>query len=176
MDNIDAARQMTEHLLTHGHTRIDFLDPWKSTTDDEHHSRRDRVDGYRSVMEKAGLTPRVWRKDNTLEDVQAVVYRLLDRPDRPTAVLCYWFDCVPTIFRVALDLGLSIPRDISVATFGPEEMDAFDLRVTAMLDQTYQLSRSCVEMLCQIVNGGEPEPASLKVPFVWQENGTTGRR
>ncbi|HEY3331021.1 MAG TPA: LacI family DNA-binding transcriptional regulator [Capsulimonadaceae bacterium] len=176
MDNVDGARKLTEHLVSLGHTRIDYIDPYEAPIEDEHHSRRDRVEGYTVAMHAAGLSPRIWRPTGMpgyRQEAEPLVKEVLNRPDRPTAIISYWFNCVPTIFREAASLGLRVPEDLSVTTFGPERMEGLDLRVSAMLEQTYHLGTASVEMLCQIIDGQNEAPPSRMLPFMHLDCGTT---
>ena len=49
--------------------------------------------------------------------VETVARELLDRPDRPTAVLCFSDAFAVATIRVAQSLGLRVPEDLSVVGF-----------------------------------------------------------
>ena len=61
-----------------------------------------------SLLVTGGLDP---------DSVDATARRLLDRPDRPTAVFCYNDALAAGVFRQAVRLGISIPNDLSVIGF-----------------------------------------------------------
>lgn len=55
--------------------------------------------------------------DNHEEDALAAARLALTLPDRPTAVLCFSDLVAWAVVRVARELGLSVPRDVSVVGF-----------------------------------------------------------
>ncbi|HEY3332868.1 MAG TPA: LacI family DNA-binding transcriptional regulator [Capsulimonadaceae bacterium] len=172
MDDIDASRQITQRLLDLGHKRIDYVDPWAQGT---HHTRFDREQGYSNAMVEAGLEPRVWKSATPPvfdDDIEPIIKAMLNAQNRPTAVIAYWFNCVPTIIREASVRGLRVPEDLSIATFGPERMEGLNLKVSAMLEQTYTMGTAGVEMLCEIIDGDNTELPSRKLPYTWCDGGT----
>lgn len=108
-------RALMAHLLELGHRRIGFV---YGTARDVHGF--DRLLTYREALEKAGLTGDKSLEAHcgeTLEEAYRAAYTLLDRPDRPTALLVINDMLAIAVLRAAADLGLSIPGDLSVASF-----------------------------------------------------------
>ena len=115
-DERQGASDAVAHLVDLGHRRIGYL----GHDDAESIAVRERSDSYRHSLREAGLAV-----DESLlvtggldpDSVDATARRLLDRPDRPTAVFCYNDALAAGVFRQAVRLGISIPNDLSVIGF-----------------------------------------------------------
>ncbi|MGT2462705.1 LacI family DNA-binding transcriptional regulator [Sinomonas atrocyanea] len=111
-DDAAGARAATEHLLDLGHTRIVHLTGprW------EGHTERQRA--YREAMHDAGLPPRVVAAPEfTFEAAQAAAARILEGPDRPTAVFAHNDQMALGVREAAEALGLRVPGDLSVVGY-----------------------------------------------------------
>jgi LacI family transcriptional regulator len=108
-------RALMTHLLELGHRRIGFI--YGVAQDVQGF---DRLFTYRQVLEEAGLPGNADYEvhcGDKLEDAYQAAYALLNRPDRPTALLVINDMLAIAVIRAANDLGLSIPGDLSVAGF-----------------------------------------------------------
>jgi LacI family transcriptional regulator len=114
IDNVSAARQVTNYLLDLGHRRIGTITgPLHLTTG------RGRLDGMLQAMEARGLAPHPAdiRSGEFREDVAYSVAReIVDRPDRPTALYVASGVMALGVMRALADLGLKCPEDISIAS------------------------------------------------------------
>jgi len=114
IDNVSAARQVTNYLLDLGHRRIGTITgPLHLTTG------RGRLDGMLQAMEARGLAPLPGhvRSGEFREDVAYSVAReIIDRPDRPTALYVASGVMALGVMRALADLGLKCPEDISIAS------------------------------------------------------------
>ncbi|WP_326555164.1 LacI family DNA-binding transcriptional regulator [Micromonospora sp. NBC_01813] len=105
----------TRHLLDLGHRRIAVI-----SGPVEMLGARARLEGCRAAMDSVGV-----RLDDDLvrsgrfyyEDGQRLGRELLDRPDRPTAVICGNDLQALGVYTAAWQLGLRIPDDLSVVGF-----------------------------------------------------------
>lgn len=115
IDDREAAREMTRHLLALGHERIAFVTGHPNQT-----ASRLRLQGYRDAMAQAGLAP-----DPLLVAKGLFHYRsgldaaesLLALDPRPTAVFASNDDMAAAAVAVAHRLGLDVPGDLTVAGF-----------------------------------------------------------
>ena len=115
-DEEQGAREAVEHLIALGHTRIGYV----AHDSQETIAVRLRAKAVRDTLAGNGL-----EIDETLmlsgpsdpAGADDTARRLLDRPDRPTAVFCYNDGFAAGVYRQAARLGLSIPEDLSVVGF-----------------------------------------------------------
>ncbi|WP_374944471.1 LacI family DNA-binding transcriptional regulator [Sphingomonas sp.] len=115
MDDVAAAREMTEHLLALGHRDIGFV-----RGDPEHSVSQRRWDGFQAAMADARIVPREDRVapgDFSFLSGLAAGERLLGAPERPTAVFASNDDMALGVLMAAVKLGLSVPDSLSIAGF-----------------------------------------------------------
>lgn len=116
VDDRLAALEMTRHLIGLGHKRIGFLAGRQG-----HVATLLRRQGFEEAYAVAGLPrpdPTLVRPADFSFEVAVVEARaLLTRPDRPTAIFASNDEMAAAVLFVANDLGLSVPRDLSVTGF-----------------------------------------------------------
>lgn len=109
-DDETGARQATEHLLSLGHHRIAHLQgPGEIAAL--------RRAGYEGAMRTAGHAPRVVAGGMSEESGYAAAHRLLDAPDRPTAIFAFNDIAAVGVLSAAADQGLAVPGDLSVVGY-----------------------------------------------------------
>ncbi len=115
VDNELGARIATEHLLSLGHTRIAHL-----SGDANMASVPVRRDAFVRAMKNAGLVVpenciQICRYDGSSS--YEIARQMLLKPNRPTAIFAGNDAIAMTILDAARDLGISVPRDLSVIGF-----------------------------------------------------------
>lgn len=115
MDDVQAADDMTSHLIALGHRRIGFV------IGHPNHTASDlRLFGYRRALDRAGLPfePKYVRPGAfDFASGEAAADILLDLPARPTAIFASNDDMAAGVLTVAHRRGLSVPAELSVAGF-----------------------------------------------------------
>jgi DNA-binding LacI/PurR family transcriptional regulator len=121
------ARAAGQYLLDLGHRRIGLLmsglhgphgliDPADVTIDGW--AAKQRLLGWLDALGPAGVIPLVARQPGTdPEKPRLGARQLLDRPDRPTALLCFSDAIAHAALREAHDLGIEVPRELSIIGF-----------------------------------------------------------
>lgn len=127
LDDRPGARAAAQHLLDLGHRRIALLttahgQPPGPVPDAAHagvgYVSRERVEGWMSALGPAGAdVVAVNLDDNLEEDALEAARTTLTLPDRPTGVLCFSDVVAWAVVRVAHELGLSVPGDVSVVGY-----------------------------------------------------------
>lgn len=127
VDDRSGARAAARHLIDLGHRRIGLLlsglhgthglvTPADLTADG--HASKQRMLGWRDALDAAGITPLMARQAGAnLEQAKAGARLLLDRPDRPTAILCFSDAVAHGVLQTAEDLGIGVPDELSVVGF-----------------------------------------------------------
>jgi LacI family transcriptional regulator len=155
-DELDGARQAMRHLLDLGHQRITFL----LGEQPPHYSVTGRQEGYAASMREAGFGAHI---SVFTESGESFVESLRSDQNRPTAVLVYTHRQAVKLLQQLWDAGLSVPQDLSVATFSnayPVEEVIPPLTTVAL--PTEQMGRAAAEMLLdQIETEGQAEPKRL---------------
>lgn len=115
IDDFHAGKEMAEHLIQHGHTRIGFI---RGRNDLSASARR--YDGFATALHEAGLEvePRLVQEgDYTYRSGLDATEKLLSQPQPPTAIFASNDDMAAAAISVAHRQGLEVPRDLSVVGF-----------------------------------------------------------
>jgi LacI family transcriptional regulator len=115
IDDFRASQDMTEHLISYGHSRIAFIKGHPNQT-----ASALRYEGFQAALSAAGIA-----SDHTLVQQGYFTYRsgleaaekLLARKRPPTAIFASNDDMASAAISVAHRRGLEVPRDLSVVGF-----------------------------------------------------------
>ena len=109
----EASAKMTRYLASLGHRKIAFIKGHR-----QHKAVHERYLGYKDGLADSGLEfieGFVADGDNSIGSGEACARQLLEQQDRPTALFAANDDMAAGVIRVADQIGLKIPRDVSVA-------------------------------------------------------------
>jgi LacI family transcriptional regulator len=153
IDDHEAAREMTHHLIKLGHGRIGFM-----LGDPRHGATRRRLDGYLLALSEAGIAP-----DNALIAQGTFTYRSgLDAAEKilglakpPTAIFSSNDDMAAAAVAVAHRRGLDVPGDLSIAGFDDAPLaTTIWPELTTIRQPIGDMSRLALELLVEEIAGG----------------------
>lgn len=162
-DNVTASTLLTQHLMAQGHRRIGFI-----STDNRISTSRDRMYGYRSALDVAGIAfdsslvyeESIGENDNGY----AMAYKLLTRQDRPSAVVTGNSLVLMGFVQACADLRIRIPDDIAVASFDEIEFASVLCPFFTVMDlPAIQMGIHATERLIQIIRNPESKPINRKL-------------
>ncbi|WP_395691047.1 LacI family DNA-binding transcriptional regulator [Nocardioides sp.] len=134
IDDEQAARHATDHLLDLGHRRIAYVGGAVEGVLD-FTAPAARLAGYRAAIEAVGIAPDAALEADGSFTVAGGVragHRLLSAPERPTAIFAGSDEMAFGVLRAARELGLRVPEDLSVIGIDDHEMSViFDLTTIA---------------------------------------------
>ena len=166
-DDFEAGARATNALLKLGHTRIlycDFTTIWGSSS--EHYSSRDRSEGYLMAMKNAGCEPSLVRAQH-IPKAERMTFceQLLSGPNRPTAAIAYTqWSAFPLGFALA-KLGLSLPTDFSMVSFGPTRFDCLNTEIDTFIEPQIAVAKLAVQTVFDKIADPMHSIASRSVPF-----------
>ena len=111
----EAGELLTEHVLSRGHRRIGFIQG-----DARHGSSHKRLRGFLECLRGHGHVPdkRLIAEGRfTFESGRDAAHKLLRMKSRPTAIIASNDDMAAGAIVAARELGLDVPRDVSVVGF-----------------------------------------------------------
>ena len=120
VDDRGGARAAAEHLVRLGHRRIALVTRMDEPRVASSYTVTSRMEGWRAVLDGAGLEPIVVNATASTEDAgHDAAQALLDLPTkrRPTAVLAYSDRIAVGVMQAAQDRELIVPNDLSVVGF-----------------------------------------------------------
>jgi DNA-binding LacI/PurR family transcriptional regulator len=163
VDSRAGLRIATEHLIAQGHRKIAHM-----TGDINQPSYEDRRLGYLDAMSAAGLpvppeylVTSWYIVEESMKDSRA----LLTLPNRPTAIATASDHIACGILRVAKELGLSIPRDLSVTGFDDiPSASLVEPQLTTIRQPLVSIGQRAAQMLLEQIEGGERASSYLAEP------------
>ncbi|NLX07826.1 MAG: substrate-binding domain-containing protein [Phycisphaerae bacterium] len=183
-DNYGGGYRVGQELVRRGHRRIGYIGTLNA------HTIRERLDGLRDAVNDAGLPfDRSLAVDLLDADGEKITgdwrervcqrtRELLRRDDRPSAV---FFSCDSQAmvgYRAIKELGLRIPKDLSVVGFdGDEAGEWLDPGLTTVSQQAERMGSEAVAMLTKRLarRNGSGEAAHRVVETVWVERESVAR-
>jgi LacI family transcriptional regulator len=175
-DDVEGGRIATRHLLALGHERIGFIgeDP---TNDFGFTASPAREQGYREVLEEAGITPRreylrYGPHDRTV--AQRLTEQLLAQRERPTAVFASSDVQATGVLAATRAAGLRVPDDVSVVGFDDIEISAY-AGLTTVRQPLFESGRLGAQLLLEALTAnGATQPTVKELPLELVERSTTG--
>ncbi|NEN04316.1 substrate-binding domain-containing protein [Diaminobutyricibacter tongyongensis] len=175
-DEVGGAIAAVTHLVEAGHTRIGFLN-----NDDDVPATHLRFAGYRQVLGEHGIPfdeSLVASSPSETLPGYALAREMLSRDDRPTALFCYNDRMAMGAYRAAAELGLEIPRDLSIVGFDNQELIAANLfpGLTTVALPHYEMGAWAVETLVHLIHGEAEfrlladKPTLLHCPLVIRDS------
>jgi LacI family transcriptional regulator len=172
VDHRAGAAAATRYLVGLGHRRIALL-----TADAHMRPSRERIAGFRAVFAEAGIddaNARLCIQPSPMDFTQGSTLALLRGSERPTAIIALGTRILAGVLRAARDLGLSVPRDLSVLSVGDTDLAAVHTpAITALRWSLEDVGRAAAELLLQQLRGDAGQTQSralLPVDLVLRES------
>ena len=184
-DDFNAAALATRELIGLGHRRIDYLDlaHGEASLAGDHYSARDREAGYAHAMREAGLPPRTHRSAEHLPPEQRLpmLHAVLDRPDRPTAMIGYgpresqamFIACLERRWRSGRELSHVHFEDVRSESGHPATRFVATAASACVIDQE-QLGRSAIDLLTRKIAEPDRPLDPVALPFTFARGETIG--
>lgn len=159
-DNLRGAQLAVEHLLELGHRRIAML-----TGRPDLQSAQLREQGYRSAL-GALVDEELVQPGGYDADLSAAsVRRLLDAPNRPTAIFAANDVSAIATVEVAAELGLRVPEDVSVVGFDNIPESAMCSPPLTTVEQPIRtMGHRAIGLLISLIRGEPAEVTHITLP------------
>jgi LacI family transcriptional regulator len=173
VDNVRGGALIAGELLREGHRRIASIWGPAATS-----TGRDREQGIRATLEEHGVELHAQdtrRGAYTYGTGHRGATELLDRPDRPTALLCANDVIALGALNACRRLGLRVPQDVSVVGFDDIGMADWDLiRLTTVRQDLRRLASIAVDLVREEIAGTRAAPQRVVLDPVLVRRGTLG--
>jgi DNA-binding LacI/PurR family transcriptional regulator len=158
-DNTGAIRELADLLVSLGHRRLAHV----SGPMDYVHGRERRSTWQRAV-EATGVAESVIADgDFTHEGGVRAAEQLLSRADRPTAVFCANDLMAIGFMNRAMELGLRVPEDVSVAGLDGINLGSYVRpTLTTITTSPHALGRRAGAMLLHVIDGGDVDDEQIE--------------
>jgi LacI family transcriptional regulator len=161
-DHAAGAEQAMRHLLALGHRRIAAITGppgWMAEVE--------RLRGYEAALVAAGLErdpALVLSADFEVEPGAEAAGRLLDLPERPTAIFCFNDWMAVGAMRAAQERALRVPEDVSVMGYGDVVWASYlTPTLTTIRQPLTDMGRTAVSLL-ERIRAGERGTMRIELP------------
>ena len=139
----------------------------------------ERKKGYLKALEENNIEvdSTIIGKFKTFEEdfyVDGFTKSLLSKNDRPTAIFCYNDRVAMKVIKVAKELGIRIPEDLSVVGYDNDETisNALDCGITTISHPKEELGKKAAEMLLSLINKEQTKADYIFEPEIIVRNST----
>lgn len=160
IDDVEASRAATAHLISLGRKRIAAIGDQPYPTGE---AAQLRTRGYRQAHADAGLavdesliipTPRFNRADGS-----GAMRALMSRTDPPDAVFCYSDLVALGALHTALELGLRVPEDLALIGYDDIEEGRYsNPTISTISPDKVAIAATAVDRLLRRIGSAEPVP------------------
>ncbi len=164
-DDVAGGQLAVQHLVDLGHRRIAYLsdhleNPFGFTPS------RDRYEGYRRVLEGAGIPFRPEyhaQGAHGRAEAHRLARRLLALPEPPTAIFAASDTQALGVMEAAHELGLRVPQDLSVIGYDDIEVAEY-LGLTTVRQMLFESGKRGAELLLALLREPGREPVCETSP------------
>ena len=159
-DDHGGAFMLTQHLRMLGHKRIAYLGFSKSRRDEE------RLGGVREALDAAGLALTIVDADApSLAEGERLCSSIVLGAGRPDALICYNDLMALGFMKEAANLGVAIPRDMSVVGFDNIPYGKYTTPALTTVDlQSERMGATAMNKLLAVIRGEQVEKLTKIAP------------
>lgn len=163
-------RDLFDHLLSQ-----DYRDPALITMQKELSYYQDKEKAFKREAASRGFQPRLVRAQNPLEGSSFDLAReLLENENKPDIIITVSDFQAIEFLRVAVDSGFEVPNDLGIVGDGNTTLAHNSIpTLTSTSVQTPMMGEKAVEMLIEIISGGEDIENQLVNAAVIKRESTT---
>lgn len=164
-NNICGARDAIKYLAKNGHHEIAII-----AGHPDSFPTHQRMEGFRNSMKEAGITIRseyVRYGDWEYESGHQQTQKLLDLPNRPTAIFAMNDLMAAGCMNAALEHGLNIPQDLSIIGFDNREISRYlPIPLTTIQLPNNEIGHESAKMLVSLTKGEGLEQRHIILPCI----------
>ena len=153
IDDKAAGFEITQHLIDLGHRKFGYIRGLSG-----HLSAEERFDGFAAALKSANIAPDevlVEPGNFTFHSGIEGAQRMLNRSDRPTALICANDDMAAGALLAIHKMALRIPQDISVTGFDDSPVSEIVWPPLTTIHQPIkQIGQRAVELIIEALKGG----------------------
>lgn len=162
-EEIDTADKLTRHLIELGHRHIGFVG-----LNTENRCITERYEGFRKALREERIDFDEKRDVVRFKDDESwteELVELLSRPKRPTALVMINDVFALLATRPLARMGIVVPRDLSVATFGNEIWaEHLNPSLTTTLENDKKVARAMMDLLLEKMEDPDKAPSQILIP------------
>lgn len=162
IDNVAAAKDATNYLVSKGHKRISMVSGQVSSL-----LTKDREIGYHAAMKEAGLPVEdgwIVEGQLTISGARRATRRLLSHEHRPTAIFCANDEMAIGCLHEIKSAGLAVPHDLSIIGFDDiRYAEVTDPPLTTIRQPAEEIGKRVMYRLCRRIESDNDESGSAEI-------------
>lgn len=161
IDDVQAAKKVTEYLISTGRKKIGFLSgPMR------YKYARHRLTGFTQTLESSGIPIRsdwiLQLPELDFDMAVSSVQQLMLQPDHPDAIFTVSDVLAAAAIRACRITGLSVPEDVAVSGFDNVDISqAISPAITTINQPKYQLGYMACELLIEKLNNPQAQAKQI---------------
>jgi DNA-binding LacI/PurR family transcriptional regulator len=175
IDDMDGGYKATMHLIELGHRKICYISDYMKNSPFHFMPVQDRYQGYRNALADAGIefNPHYYKQGKLSEqEAQRLALEVLSLPNPPTAIFAYSDTQALGVMRAAQDLGIEVPKQLSVIGYDDIELAEY-LHLTTMRQNLFLSGVKGAELMLTAVSGQNTSPQQITLPTELVKRRTT---
>ena len=169
-DNVAAVRELTDHFIRLGHTRIAFVGGSNQVA-----TGTSRLAGYLEAVRASNLLPLTAEGDFRTDLAEAAAAALFRREVGPSALVVANNSMVIGVLRAIRDAGLRIPDDVAVGTVDdPVWAELMHPPLTTMAQPVRQMAEAAVRLIVERIEGVREEATRLVLAMEFRVRASSG--
>ena len=165
IDNVEAAREITTHLIASGRRRIATVGAYRS---DAYRSSRLRLQGFREALSSTGLEldPEMLLYTDRFGTAAGhdAVGRALASGIRFDALVCFADVIAFGAMRALADAGLRVPDDVAIVSIDDVQESTYSVpSLTSISPDKQAIADRAVDTLVDAIASGHMEPQSIEI-------------
>ncbi|MYM62794.1 LacI family DNA-binding transcriptional regulator [Pseudomaricurvus sp. HS19] len=163
INNVQAAQDMVQHLLSLGHKRIGFINGPEDSP-----LCVGRLQGYCDALRVAGIEVKpalIEAGDFSLASGYEAARRLFKQRSKPTALFCACDEMAIGAMHAARDLGMDIPGDLAIAGFDDIDAAAYSYPpLTTVRQPRSEIGQTAMALMLEALGEKPPMPRLVILP------------
>lgn len=165
-----AEYEMTKYLIKQGHKRILGI----FQVDDLQGTRRMEgfINAYMEYPDISYLSETVmYQSGQDMNRIFQRVTQIMERPDHPTAIVCYNDALAIQVMDVVRSAGLKIPEDVSIVGFDDYVLGRyFSPRLTTIEHPKEKMGMDAGRMIMSLIDGEEVKPIEYDAKLIFNDS------
>ena len=164
IDNYLAAYEMTQYLISLGHERIAFLSDAEMTGNLEELKK----EGYNNAIEENEIEDGFifYAEGRKIEDGYKIAKDIIKSDKEITAIFCSNDALAIGVMNYAIDNGIKIPDDISIAGYGDIRMSSIlRPKLTTVKEPFYDIGAVAIRRIIKEITGEKMGQEQVNLPF-----------
>jgi LacI family transcriptional regulator len=162
-ENFKCVQRAVNYLIGLGHRDIAFILGQRNSI-----YTIERSEAFKTAFRENGLAYKekyLVESDFSKADAFRLMGKLLDMPDKPSAVICINDTVTPGALRQINSRGLKIPDDISVVAIGcSDNLELFEPPLTTIHVPVNQIGKAAANLVIELIETGRCEQKNLVIP------------